>query len=153
MAYDLHIVRTEDWTEAAREPITRQETDALIAADSELAWSTSDYVDMADEAGISRRYYMIVWRGRPCFWWYRDQIQCSDPDPAQISKLVEMSRVLRAKVVGDDGEVYPMDPQPASSPPTSSAPAPRRWPLWVQLLLALLFGCILFALKLMIFGG
>ncbi len=106
MAYDLHMVRTKDWTEAASAPITKQDVDALIAADSELAWSITDYVDMADEAGVVTRYYMITWRGQPYFWWYRDQIQCSRPDEAQISKLVQMSRVLHAHVVGDEGETY-----------------------------------------------
>src|SRR5215471_5892577 len=100
MPYDLHIVRTEGWTEAASEPVTKQDVDALIAADSELSWSTTDYVDMADESGVSTRYYMIAWHGQPSFWWYRNQIQCSGPDEAQVSKLVQMSRVLHARVVG-----------------------------------------------------
>ena len=153
MAYDLHIVRTEDWTEAASAPITKQEVDALIAADSEMGWSTTDYVDMADEAGVSTRYYMITWRAQPCFWWYRDQIRCSGPDEAQVSKLVQMSRVLHAHAVGDDGEIYPLDQQPAPPTPAPSGPAPKRWPLWKQLLAAFLLGCVLLALKLLIFGG
>ena len=37
MGYDLHIVRTKDWTEAATAPITKQDVDALIAADSEVS--------------------------------------------------------------------------------------------------------------------
>lgn len=152
MAYDLHIVRTEDWMQAASAPITKPDVDALIAADSELAWSTTDYVDMADAGRVSTRYFMITWRGQPCFWCYRDQIQCSGPDEAQISKLVQMSRVLRARVFGDDGEEYPLAQQPASPTPTPSAPAPRRWPLWKQLLAAFLLGCVLLALKLLIFG-
>jgi hypothetical protein len=106
MAYDLHIVRTKEWTEASSAPITKQDVDALIAADSELAWSTTDYVDMKDEAGVSTRYYMIIWRGSPCFWWYRDQIQCSGPDDAQQLKLAQMARALKAYAVGDDGERY-----------------------------------------------
>src|SRR5688572_13111279 len=115
MAYDLHIVRTKNWLEASRAPITRQDVDALIASDPELTWSTTDYVDMSDDAGAVTRYYMITWRGQPCFWWYRDQIQCSGPDEAQVAKRVQMSRALRARVVGDDGETYPLE--------QSSAPA------------------------------
>lgn len=106
MAYDLHIVRTKDWMEAASMPLTKQDVDALIAADSELAWSTTDYVDMNDEAGVSTRYYAITWRGEPCFWWYRDQIQCSGPNDAQQLKLAQMARALNAHAVGDDGERY-----------------------------------------------
>ena len=106
MAYDLHIVRTKDWTEASSAPITKQDVDALIAGDSELAWSTTDYVDMKDTTGVSTRYYMITWQGKPCFWWYRDQIQCSGPDDAQQMKLAQMARALNAHAVGDDGERY-----------------------------------------------
>jgi hypothetical protein len=152
MAYDLHIVRTNDWTEAASAPITKQDVDALIAADSELAWSTTDYVDMKDEAGVSTRYYMITWRGQACFWWYRDQIQCSGPDDAQQLKLVQMARALNACAVGDDGEIYPLAqsaPPPAQKP---TLPAAKPWPLWKQLIAAFLFGCVLLALKLLIFG-
>ena len=105
MAYDIHIVRTKDWTEAASTPITKQDVDALIAADPTLKWSTTDYVDMADD-GVTTRYYMILWQGTPCFWWYRDQIQCSGPDEAQQLKLAQMARALNAYAVGDDGERY-----------------------------------------------
>lgn len=152
MAYDLHIIRSKDWTEAASAPITKQDVDALIAADSELAWSTTDYVDMTDEAGVSTRYWMIAWRGEPCFWWYRDQIQCSGPDEAQIAKLVEMSRVLRARLIGDDGEEYPLEQSPTPVTAMFSTPSPTRWPIWKRLLAAVLLGCVLLALKFSIFG-
>ena len=66
MAYDLHIVRTEDWTDAASAPITRQDVDALIAADSELAWSTTDSVDMSDDAGAVTVFRDLITRFRRC---------------------------------------------------------------------------------------
>jgi hypothetical protein len=148
MAYDLHIVRTKNWLEASRAPITKSDVDALIAGDSELAWSTTDYVDMSDDAGAVTRYWMITWRGESCFWWYRDQIQCSGPDEAQVSKLVQMARGLGAYAVGDDGETYPLEETSASA----AAPTRKPWPLWKQLIAAFLFGCVLLALKLLIFG-
>ena len=153
MAYDLHIVHTKDWTEAASAPITKHDVDALIAADPELTWSTTNYVDMADGAGVTTRYYMIKWRGEPCFWWYRNQILCSGPDEAQVSKLVQMARALNAHAVGDDGELYPLE-QSVTSPQQKPTPPPtKRWPLWKQLIVAFLVGCVLLALKLLIFGG
>lgn len=127
MAYDIHIVRTEDWTESANAPITKMDVDGLIAADSDLAWSTNDYVEMADESGESNRYYMIMWRGKPCFWWYRDQILCSGPDDEQVLKLIEISRTLNAFAVGDDGEIYPLD-QP--SPTSTNAKQKPWWRFW-----------------------
>jgi len=106
MAYDLHVVRTKDWTQASDAPVTKPQVDDLVASDPELEWSTRDYVDMKDETGATTRYYMICWRGAPCFWWYRDKIECSGPDETQQLKLTKMARILDAFVVGDDGELY-----------------------------------------------
>jgi hypothetical protein len=106
MAYDLHIVRSAHWTDAGNAPITKNEVDALIVSDSELAWSTSDFVQMKDQTGAVTAFYMIQWNGTPCFWWCRDQILCSGPDEAQVAKLVRMARALNARAVGDDGERY-----------------------------------------------
>lgn len=119
MAYDLHIVRTKNWLEASRAPITKSDVDALIARDPELGWSETDHVDMSDDTGAVTRYWMITWRGQSSFWWYRDQIQCSDPDDAQQLKLGQMARALNAFVVGDDGEIYDEDGG-APGPPTAS---------------------------------
>src|SRR5262245_35665016 len=157
MAYDLHIVRAKNWLEASTAPITKGDVDALIASDSELAWSATDYVDMRDDVGGVTRYWMITWRGQPCFCWYRDHIQCSRPDEGQRQKLVQMARALKAHAVGDDGEVYLSATEiehgerldSSASPPR---PAFLRWPLWKQLLAAFVLGCVLLALKLLIFG-
>jgi hypothetical protein len=127
MAYDLHIVRTRDWTDAASAPITRQDVDALIAADSELEWSKADHVDMRDDTGAVTRYWMINWRGQPCFWWYRDQIQCSGPNEAQQFKLTQMARALGAFAVGDDGETYDTGGSAPRQPATSIAKRVARW--------------------------
>ena len=110
MPYDLHIVRTDNWLDAANDPITKDEVDALIASDPELAWSAKEWGSMRDGAGQKiTRYFMILWNGDPCFWWYRDQIMCSGPSEEQVGKLVEMAVKLRANAFGDDGEAYPPD--------------------------------------------
>jgi hypothetical protein len=106
MGYDLHIVRTADWFDAAKNPITREEVAKLIEADPDLEWSVSDYVDMKDETGAAARFPLIAWRGRSCFWWYRDQIICKDPDQDQMAKMIRMGDALKAQVIGDDGEKY-----------------------------------------------
>lgn len=148
MPYDLHIVRTEDWTQAASNPITKQDVDVLITEDSELAWSATDYVEIKDQAGTSQRYSRIIWRGQPCFWWYRDQIQCANPDEAQIAKLVQMARALGARAVSDDGKTYPLNGETTSSSLNWTPPPPAKsWPLWTRLVIAFLFGCVLLALK------
>jgi hypothetical protein len=106
MAYDLHIVRTDDWFDSAANPVSKPDVDELIQSDPELARSTVDYVDMgADDGGVTR-YFYILWNGNPCFWWYRDEITCAGPNENQTQKMVEMARALGAKVLGDDGEAY-----------------------------------------------
>ena len=105
MAYDIHVARTKDWLDAATAPITKNDVDSLLANDAELAWSTTDYLEMVDD-GVETRYFAILWRGVPCFFWYRDQIQCSGPDEAQQLKLAQIARLLNACAVGDDGERY-----------------------------------------------
>lgn len=107
MAYDLHIVRTGDWLDSADNPIAKQEVDGIIAADPELAWSTEDWVDMQDDREKRvTRYFMVLWKDTPCFWWYRDQITCTGPSEEQVGKMVEMAAKMKANVFGDDGEAY-----------------------------------------------
>jgi hypothetical protein len=106
VAYDLHVVRAVHWTDASEAPITKSEVDAIIEADSELAWSSSHFVQMKDHEGAVANFYMIAWKGVPCFWWYRDQLLCSSPNDAQVVKLVRIAAALGAHVVGDDGERY-----------------------------------------------
>jgi hypothetical protein len=106
MAYDVHIVRTENWLDAAGAPITKADAEAIVASDSELAWSTEDWVDLHNESGEVIRYYAILWKGEPAFLWQRHEITCSGPDDKHMVKLVQIARALGALAVGDDGERY-----------------------------------------------
>jgi hypothetical protein len=106
MAYDMHLVRTKDWTEAAGAPISKDDVDSLLKSDPELTWSTTDYMDMKDDSGTVTRYYAILWNGDPCFIWCKDQIICAGPSDAQQIKLVRIAQALGVYAVGDDGERY-----------------------------------------------
>jgi hypothetical protein len=111
MGYDLHIVRTRQWVDADRHPITKADVDALIAADTELSWSTSDFFETTNpETGeairITTRYYAIEWKGTITFWWDGKEIECKNPAESQQVKMIKMARVLRAMVVGDEDEIY-----------------------------------------------
>ena len=61
---------------------------------------------MTNSSGEVVKYFMILWQGRPCCWWYKDQLLCSGPDKNQQRKLVEVANSLNAFAVGDDGERY-----------------------------------------------
>lgn len=106
MAYDLHVVRTADWVDAATNPISKDEVDHLITSDPTLAWSDRDFVEMKSEAGETTRYWMIERNGVSCFYWYRDQIVGSGMDEVQIGKLLRIAAALNAFLMGDDGERY-----------------------------------------------
>ena len=103
MDYDLHIVRTRNWLDAARAPITKEDADVVVVADPELEWLPSGVVAVP---GLVWPDFIICWRGAPCFWWHRDQISCKDPNEAQKKKMIEIARVLSAYVVGDEDEIY-----------------------------------------------
>jgi hypothetical protein len=105
MGYEVHVVRTANWADAGTNPIRKEEVDAVLECDPELSWSEA-YLDMSDDAGRVTRYFVIEWLGAPCFWWYRDQILCTNPSEEQIRKLLEIARVLKGWVVGDEGELY-----------------------------------------------
>lgn len=104
MAYDLHLVRTNNWLDAADAPVTKADVDALILSDTELSWSV-DYIDMQVDGEV-KRFHLIDWKGEPFFWWYQDQIKFNSPDQNALIKLVRMAEMLNAVVVGDDGEHY-----------------------------------------------
>jgi hypothetical protein len=63
MGYDVHLVRTEQWFDAESDPVTREHVDKVLAADPTLSWSESDYVEMTEDDGSIKRYYMINWNG------------------------------------------------------------------------------------------
>lgn len=65
MAYDLHLVRTSNWLDAADAPVTKEDVDALLLSDAELAWSM-DYIEMKLE-GEAKRFHLIEWKGQPFF--------------------------------------------------------------------------------------
>ncbi|MBC7852770.1 MAG: hypothetical protein IAF94_04975 [Pirellulaceae bacterium] len=106
MSYDVHIVRTDNWWDADQDPITKDEVDVLIASDAELNWSATDWTDMSDEQGNVIRYFSIAWKGEPFCWWYRHEIRCVWPGEDRLAKMVAIAKVLRARVVGDEGEEY-----------------------------------------------
>jgi hypothetical protein len=106
MAYDVHVVRTKNWLDASKTPISKEDVDTAIANDRELGWAASDYIEIADDGGAITRYSMIAWNGVSCFYWFKDQIICSGPDEQQMVKLCNLAQALNAYVVGDDDERY-----------------------------------------------
>jgi hypothetical protein len=104
--YDVHIVRTVSWMNAADDPITKVHLDGLMDADPELAWSPDAWASLNEDAEKNDRYFSILWKGQPCFWWYRNEIRCAGPGDQQLAKMVDIAIALDANVIGDDGREY-----------------------------------------------
>src|SRR5688572_13251065 len=100
MGYDVHITRAADWTGSESNPIRPDEWLAFVAAHPELR---PDPENGADD------FLWIPEDGRrPVpLWWWKGMICTKNPDRATIGKMVEIAAYFRARVQGDEGEVYP----------------------------------------------
>ncbi len=99
MGYDVHITRADDWTENQGKEITAEEWLAIVNADSDL-------IPLPENGK-----YFVIWRGAtkyPETWfdWFAGNINTKAPDKATLGKMLQMARLLGAKVQGDEGEIY-----------------------------------------------
>ena len=111
MGYDLHITRRKDWSDPGHD----------IAAEEWLA-----YVDQDPELALSPENgpYPAKWSGKskcPNSWldWFHGNIYTKNPDEALIDKMVAIAQALRARVRGDDGEIYHSGHEPPVHPQLS----------------------------------
>jgi len=100
MGYELHITRSEEWSDNVGREIAAREWLEYIQADPELVLDTS------------YSPYFAVWRGSPngaWAWldWEAGNIYAKSPDRPLIEKMVRVAHVMSARVQGDDGEWYP----------------------------------------------
>jgi hypothetical protein len=154
MGYDLHITRRKFWCDDG-DDITFEEFVTFVRGDSEFAYPGQLGDDSADWRSPKTGYESWL-------TWSDGQAYTKNPEPEFIDKLVGVASTFRAKAQGDDGEVYlsatEVQKETVESPPSAQQlprpqPAFLRWPLWKQLVAAFLLGCVLLALKLLIFGG
>ena len=99
MGYDLHITRAEDWANNTGHTITADEWLKIVAEDSELRL-----------AGYNGPYFAL-WTGPskypdPWLDWMDGNIYSKNPDKASVQKMLQIAAQLRARVQGDDGEIY-----------------------------------------------
>jgi hypothetical protein len=98
MGYDLHITRREQWSDEG-EDISSEEWLDVVASDQELRLAPENGPCFALWSGPSS--YADPWLD-----WCAGQIFSKNPDEPLIDKMVDIARILGAKVQGDDGEVY-----------------------------------------------
>ena len=153
MGYDIHITRRKDWCDED-DDISLEEFVAYLRGDREFT-----YPGQLGEYSGDWHSPKTVYESSLC--WSDGHAFTKNPEPEFIDKLVKVAAALQAKVQGDDGEVYlsATEIQKTHLEPTTHKPQPTPvihafflWPKWKQCLVAFVFGCVLLALRLLIFG-
>jgi hypothetical protein len=99
MGYDLHITRKKLWLDEEGPDISWDEWSAYVGNDPELR--------LAPELG-KHMVAMSIKCEYPDPWldWSEGSIETKNPDEAILAKMLKIAAALKAKVQGDDGEVY-----------------------------------------------
>lgn len=106
MGYELHITRAEFWAENDSHPIEVSEWLAVVEADASLT--------IEERNG---QYFAVFGSKEESGWidWKDGNLYSTYPQPATFTKLLEIARLLGAKIQGDDGELYEsLDDYPGS---------------------------------------
>ncbi|OQP46543.1 hypothetical protein [Niastella populi] len=115
MGYDLHITRNVYWFEGEQNSndISLDEWLSYIHIDgSELELVDTHGVKVPEaEAKLQVPPGFCEWTShpeneRPWFDYSNGNISTKNPDEPTIMKMISMAKELKAKVQGDDGEVY-----------------------------------------------
>ena len=105
MGYEIHITRApHDYYENVGHHISAAEWLAHVEADPELKLAGYNGPHFALWSGQSRN-------PEPWFDWSRGNIHTKSPDPPTLEKALRIAEALRARVQGDDGEIYGPDGQ------------------------------------------
>lgn len=99
VGYEFYITRADHWSDG--EPkISEDEWLELVEQDPELSLAGYNGPYFALWSGDSK------WGDGAWFNWRRGRVHTKNPDPPLIGKAIRIAERLRAKVQGDDGEVY-----------------------------------------------
>lgn len=104
LGYDLHITRRNFWADDDGQAITLEEWLVYVALDVDIE---------ADPQNPGPENYVIA--SHPDRWplrWHRrrGEVYTKNPDDLVVAKLVQIARALNARVLGDDDEIYGIDP-------------------------------------------
>lgn len=101
--YDLHVTRKEFWANESGPKITFVEWKAYVRSDRQIA---RDIKNGEEDflVSLSKETFPV---------WYNSElgeIYTKNPSKNAIRKFIEIAKKLKAKVQGDDGELYPAKP-------------------------------------------
>lgn len=101
MGYDLHLTRASNWTDSEVEPIP--ESDWVEFAEASLHVPTDISVD-----GGPTIYQLRNHPEAPTLQWDRGQVTVWGVAEDDAADLLRVAGQLGARLVGDDGEPYPL---------------------------------------------
>jgi len=103
MGYDLHVTRKEFWADPEGPIISLDEWLAYVARDPDLA------PDWENPGPENARF--VTHPDQWPIWLYKSgEVYTKNPDARVIAKLVQIANALGARVLGDDNEMYGVDP-------------------------------------------
>jgi hypothetical protein len=103
VSYDLHIIRSHDWTNASDDPISFEEWISHARADPSLA--DAGVLSLRDVEPSEQTVFAFGPDGTSFHWW-RGEIVVTLAAEGDIARLLPIARALNARVQGDDGEFY-----------------------------------------------
>ena len=148
MGYDLHITRRQHWSddEEPAEDITLKEWLDYIDSDPDIELSDAYRIKVpGSETESQAAPGFCEWINhpsdeKPWFDYWRGNISTKNPDDDVIRKMVAISKMLKAKVQGDDGEIYELSSddkisysqvsQDEKKFDSSGSPKKPWWKLW-----------------------
>lgn len=101
--YDVHITRKAFWADTSGLRITLAEWRAYVQSDSQVA---SDSANRPTD-------FLVTVNGATFPLLYKSdlgELHIKDPTDEVVHKLEDIARAMRARVQGDDGELYPAQP-------------------------------------------
>lgn len=118
MGYELHITRRDFWAEPGSD-ISLDEWKAYVASDAEMRMDNFAEAPLED-GGVLRMESdgLAVWtkwanagaaHGQAWIYWFEGTIDAKNPDLEFRRKIFAIATALKAKVQGDDGELYGAD--------------------------------------------
>lgn len=127
MGWELHIVRTEDWSDSASDPISREEWLQLVNDDEELSIDNKNGDSYAIWSGQSEH-------DEPWLNWSDGRISTKHPDEALYCKMLQVAEKLNAIVVDDDDHKYLLPSDLMNPSWVKSSPTDRKQSLWGRLI-------------------
>ena len=102
MGYDLYITRKDWWASPEGPEISLEEWVAF-------ARTCADVGPDPHNVGV-QNWIMLSHPKKVPLWWSSGRVHTKNPDDEAIAILVRLAKGLSARVLGEDDEVYGIDP-------------------------------------------